>query len=149
MKILSIFLFIFLTITVHIFHMAHSDDQVDALRVLWTVSEYKILDKSKISEHEAVAFLSKPLDINETSITFDGNTCSNIFFQKNEVDSKDYFLSHFNIMPHEIGIKDPILQVVNTSCNLPGFSEYLRLPNRQIVIFKNGIFLFFSPWVNY
>ena len=129
--------------------MAHSDDQINNFRVLWTVTEYKILDKSKISEQEALAFLSKPLDISETSITFDGDTCSNISFQKKDVDSKDYLLSRFNILPEDVGINEPILQVVRTSCDLPGFAEYLRLPNRQLIVFRNGVLLFFSPWVNY
>lgn len=148
MKKLSIFLVVFVTTMVQAL-VVRADDQRDTLRVLWTVSKYKILDESRISEQEARALLAKPLDMSETSITFDGNTCSNISFQKDEVDSVDYLLSHFNISPQEIGIKEPMLQVVRTSCNIPGFSEYIRLPGRQLVIFRNGLILFFSPRINY
>lgn len=149
MKKLSIVLLVFVTTMVPILPVARADNQPDTLRVLWTVSDYKILDKSRINEREAVVLLAKPLDISEASITFDGKTCTNIFFQKEDVDSKDYLLSRFNISPQDIGITDPTLQVVRTSCDIPGFSEYIRLPARRLVVFGNGIILFFSPRINY
>jgi hypothetical protein len=148
-KNLSVYVLVLSVSVTNTFHMANGDDQLNTLRVLWTVNEYKIIDKSKASERDASALLSMPLDIGETSITFDGNTCSNVSFQKHDVDSKDYFSSHFDISPQEVGVKDARVQVVRTSCGLPGFSEYVRLPNRQLIVFRNGVLLVFSPWVNY
>jgi hypothetical protein len=131
------------------FQNANGDDRPQSIRVLWTVNKYVILDKSKVSETEAQAFIFKPLDISEDSITFDGNTCSNVTFIEHDVNAKDYFSSNFHVVPQDIGIDDSPLKLVRTSCELPGFSEYFRLHNRKIVVFRNGVFLFFSPRVNY
>ena len=128
---------------------ASGGDRPQFIRVLWTVNKYAILDKSKVSETEAQAFIFKPLDISEDSITFDGNTCSNVTFIEHDVNAKDYFLSNFHAEPQDIGIDESPLKLVRTSCTLPGFSEYFKLQNRKIVVFKNGVFLFFSPRVNY
>lgn len=128
---------------------AHSDDLPRSIRVLWTINRYVILDKSKVSETEAQAFIFKPLDISEDSITFDGNTCSNVTFIEHDVNAKDYLLSNFHTEPQDIGIDDSSFKLVRTSCDLPGFSEYFRLHNRKIVVIRNGVFLFFSPRVNY
>jgi hypothetical protein len=122
----------------------------DTMRVLWTVSDYHILDPNLISEDEGHALLGQPLDIDETVIVFEGQRCSNPSFQREQIDTQAYFASRFApLSPNDLGIDDATVEVIRTSCSLPGFGEYLRLSNRRLGVFLDGIFLMFTPWVNY
>ena len=38
---------------------------------------------------------------------------------------------------------------MKTSCDLPGFAEYLRLKDRRLIIQVNGVFFYFTPVVDY
>lgn len=93
--------------------------------------------------------LFKPLDIDATTITFAGTACTDVLFQKETVDLKEYLDSTYHTTPQALGIADETAEVVKTNCSLRGFSEYLRLQDRRIVINVNGVFFFFTPAVNY
>lgn len=123
--------------------------QFDTLRVGWTVSEVRIFDRTKATEQEAAALLSRSLDIDETSITFDGKSCKNVSFEPQEVDAQNYLASRYGVAARDFGIESAMVQRVRTTCQLPGFAEYLRVPDRRIMVFRDGIALIFSPWINY
>jgi hypothetical protein len=117
-------------------------------RVLWTVSEYRVGDNAIWGEEEARKLLFKPLDINSNSINFDGNICTGVVFEKETVKATKY-LNRFHVTPFFLGIKDDVVDVIQTNCKLPGFAEYMRLKDRRLVININGVFFFFEPAVNY
>lgn len=121
----------------------------DMIRVLWTVSDYRILDPGLTDAESARALLGQPLDLDATGILFEGQRCMDPLFQSEWVDTQTYFSARFpHLHPHDLGIDDDTVEVVTTSCELPGFGEYLRLSNRRLGIFRDGIFLMFLPWVN-
>jgi hypothetical protein len=120
-----------------------------SLRVLWTVSEYRIGGRAVWGKEEASALLFKPLDIDADSITFDGKTCRDVIFNREMVPAKEYLGRAFHTTPQAIGIPEEVVALVKTNCDLPGFSEYLHLRDRRIVICINGVFFFFAPAVNY
>jgi hypothetical protein len=120
-----------------------------SLRVLWTVSAYRVGGSAVWGEEEARTLLFKPLDIDATTITFDGKTCRNVIFQKETVKVKEYLDHVFHTTPQALGIEGEVVEVIKTNCDLPGFSEYLRLKDRRIVIHVNGVFFYFEPAVNY
>lgn len=120
-----------------------------SMRVLWTVSEYKIGANALWGNEEARNMLFKPLDITATTITFDGNKCSNVIFKKETVKTKEYLDNFFHSAPQLLDIADETVEVVKTDCNLPGFAEYLRLRGGRLIIHINGVFLYFDPAVNY
>jgi hypothetical protein len=122
---------------------------VISMRVLWTVSEYKIGKVAAWGEQEARALLFKPLDMDEASITFDGQTCRNITFKKELVDTKEYLRKMYHIDPQALGVVDKTVEVIRTNCSLPGFAEYMRLQDKRLIIHLNGVFFYFSPAVNY
>lgn len=118
-------------------------------RVLWTVAGYKIGENAIWGKAEAEKLLFKPLDVGATYITFDGKTCRDIIFQKTRVNAAKYLDQTYHIAPEILGISEEVLEVVKTNCDLPGFSEYMRLKDRKLVIHVNGVFFYFEPAVNY
>ncbi len=120
-----------------------------SMRVLWTVSEYRLGTNAVWGNEEARKLLFKPLDIDANSITFDGKTCRNVIFKKETVKAKEYLDNLFHTTPQTLGIEDETVEVIKTDCNLPGFAEYLRLRDRRLVIHINGVFFYLEPAVNY
>jgi hypothetical protein len=122
---------------------------VVTMRVLWTVSEYKVGANALWGKEEARKLLFKPLDMDANSIAFDDKSCRDVIFNKETVKTKEYLDNSFHMSPHLLGIKDEVVEVIKTNCNLPGFAEYMRLMDRRLVIHINGVFFFFEPAVNY
>jgi hypothetical protein len=120
---------------------------VVSMRVLWTVSGYCVGGHSTWGEPEAKGFLFKPLDISRDAITFDGQVCKGVQFQKEIVATTDYLRSVWQVSPRELGIEDPEIQVVKTNCRIAGFQEYLRLSDNRLLVQINGVFFFFEPQV--
>ena len=120
-----------------------------SMRVLWTVSEYKVGEGAAWGEEEARKLLFKPLDIDAARITFDGRTCRDVIFQREKVNAKEYVDRAYRTTPQALGIQEEAVEVVKTNCDLPGFAEYIRLKDRRLIIFLNGVFFYFTPAVNY
>jgi len=116
---------------------------------LWTVSEYKVGEGAAWGEEEARKLLFKPLDIDAARITFDGRTCRDVIFQREKVNAKEYVDRAYRTTPQALGIQEEAVEVVKTNCDLPGFAEYIRLKDRRLIIFLNGVFFYFTPAVNY
>jgi hypothetical protein len=124
-------------------------DRSVSMRVLWRVSEYRLSINPVWGDEEARKLLSKPLDITDTTITFDGQKCSNVVFKKETVKTKEYLEKMFHATPQLLGIEDENIEVIKTDCSLPGFAEYFRLRDRRLVIKINGVFFYLEPVVNY
>lgn len=120
-----------------------------SMRVLWTLSEYKVGDGAVWGEEEARKLLFKSLDIDATQITFNGQTCRDVIFQREKVNTKEYVDRAYNTIPRALGIEQETVEVVKTNCDLPGFAEYMRLKDRRLIIYLNGVFFYFEPTVNY
>ena len=120
-----------------------------SMRVLWTVSEYRIVTNAAWGIEEARKLLFKPLDITATTITFDGIKCSNVIFKKETVNTKEYLDNLFHIAPQFLGIADETIDMVKTDCNLPGFAEYLCFRDGRLVIQIKGVFFYLEPVVTY
>jgi hypothetical protein len=121
----------------------------EVVRVLWTVSDYKMTDSAVWTENKAKAMLFKPLDIDDTSITFDRKKCDNVSFETKEARASKYLDQHYNISPQWLGIADETLKVIRTTRDMPGFTEYMRLQDRRLVIFLHDVFFFLEPHVTY
>jgi hypothetical protein len=122
---------------------------MDSMRVLWTVSEYKIGKDAVWGEQDARSLLFKPLDIDDKSITFDRKTCSNITFNKEVLNTAEYLRNKYHTDRQALGIDDQTVELIRTNCTLPGFKEYMRLQDRRLIIHINGVFFFLSTAVNY
>jgi hypothetical protein len=120
-----------------------------SMRVLWTVSGYKVGQGAVWGEDEARKMLLKPLDIEAAAITFDGRTCRDVTFRKTMVSAQEYLSRVYHATPQALGIEQGEVEVIRTNCDLPGFAEYVRLQDRRLVIHLNGVFFYFEPAVNY
>jgi hypothetical protein len=120
-----------------------------SIRPLWTVSQYILNPDTGWSEQEAEGMLFKPLDINESAITFDGKTCQDVSFQAESVDAETYLQNTYHISLKALGLTDEDMQVITTNCDLPGFQEYMRLSDRRLIISIDGAFFLFEPNVTY
>ena len=118
------------------------------MRVLWTVSAYKITAGGKWGENEARSLLFKPLDIGSSYITFNGQICQGISFTSEVVDTDKYLSERYQTSPEMLGIIAPTIEIIETNCPLPGFSEYIRLPNSQLIVWIEGVFFVFEPNVD-
>lgn len=119
------------------------------LKVLWTVSFYHIGKNATLSENEAKNMLFKPLHIDASSITFAGQSCRNITFQSETVDTLPYLSSKYQVEPQVLGYKGATVKVVRTNCQLEGFSEYIRLADRRLVVSIQGVLFIFAPRMDY
>jgi hypothetical protein len=119
------------------------------MRALWKVSSYIIGRNSSMNEAAAQALVFKPLDITDTEIIFDGQSCQGVIFQQKTVNAVDYLAGTWQTTPTELGIDFTELQVIKTNCSLPGFQEYMRLGDRRLVVPIKGVFFFFAPTAVY
>jgi hypothetical protein len=119
------------------------------MRVLWTVSEFKVAANAAWGKEEGRRLLFKPLDMDANSITFDDKSCRDVIFNKETVKTKEYLDNSFQISPLSLGIRDEAVEIIKTNCDLPGFAEFMRLTDRRLVIHINGVFFFFKPAVTY
>ena len=118
------------------------------MRVLWTISGYVLGPGSTVDEQAAQAMIFKPLDINDTTITFDGQTCQNVTFRDETINAADYLANVWKVTPQSLGIDVQELQVFKTNCSLPGFQEYMRLADGRLIVPIDGVFYIFEPAVN-
>lgn len=116
------------------------------MRVLWTVSGYVLGKDSSWSENEAKALLFKPLDITESAIIFNNRTCNGIKFERTMVTTAE-FLAKKSLTAQDLGIREEKVQIIKTTCDIPGFQEYIRLGDGRLIAPINGVFFFFEPAV--
>lgn len=123
--------------------------QGTSMRVLWTVSSYHMMNNATWGESEARAMLFKPLDISGTAIIFDGQSCRDVVFTSETVDTAQYLRERYQVTPQLLGLEEKTIQVVKTNCRIPGFGEYARLRDRRLLVPMQGVLFIFTPAVNY
>jgi hypothetical protein len=116
-----------------------------SLRPLWTISGYFIGQNSTWGEPEAKGLLFKSLDISRDSITFDGQVCKGVQFQKEMVAASDYLRKVWQVTSKDLGIEEREIQLVRTNCTITGFQEYLRLSDNRLLVSIKGVFFKFEP----
>lgn len=114
-------------------------------RVLWTVSNYKIGSGARWGENEARSLLFKPLDMGSSYITFNGQNCQGISFTSEIFNTDKYLSERYQMTPEMLGILEETIQVIKTDCQLPGFSEYIRLTDSRLIVWIEGVFFVFEP----
>ena len=102
-----------------------------------------------MSEEEARTMLFKGLHIGPSTITFDGQTCRDVKFDSEPVQMNKYLMERYQVGPQELGLENGTMKVFTTNCSLPGFQEYMRLPDSRLVVSIMDVVFIFSPKVNY
>jgi hypothetical protein len=118
-------------------------------RPLWSVSKYKVLPGFERYEQKASEMLFKPLELTESKIEFDGQNCF-IKGLDTKVSMLDAYLEQsFGISSDYFDLVDQEVRVIRTSCQIPGFDEFIRLPGRRLMVITQGFCLFLEPVVTY
>ncbi|NOQ46520.1 MAG: hypothetical protein GQ559_07590 [Desulfobulbaceae bacterium] len=120
-----------------------------SMRVLWTVAAYYVGQNSTWGEAEARRMLFKPLDVTSSTITFDSQTCHDVKFADEVVDVTQYLRERYQTTAQALSIEEETMKVIRTNCLLPGFNEYMRLPDRRLIVSIQGVLFVFDPAVNY
>jgi hypothetical protein len=126
-----------------------NNQEIESMRVLWTVTDYRHGPDSAMSDEEARFYLFSPLDMDSSSITFSNQTCHGISIEKNISLLSQYLDDHFGLKPAELNLADQDVRVINTDCHLPGFSSFIRLKDRRLMVNIMGVFFFFEPNITY
>jgi hypothetical protein len=116
-----------------------------SMRVLWTVSGYKHGPNDSWKKKDADAMIFQPLDMDENSIRFAGKSCTDVVFKREKQQLGPYLMRKYGITPQFIDLVDEEVDVVKTSCSLPGFSEYLRLSDSRLIVYIDGVFFILEP----
>ena len=119
------------------------------MRVLWTITGYVFGKVSSWTEQEAKGFIFKPLDMTESKIVFDGRTCDGVTFERETVDAAEYLTKTWQVTPQTLNIADLQVEVIRTTCDIPGFREYVRRSDGFLIVPVNGVFFFFEPAVTF
>ena len=120
-----------------------------SMRVLWTVTGYVRGKTATLTDEEARTLLFKPLDMDNSFITFNGKTCNGIKFEREQTSAEGYLTGRWYTTPQELNLSDMEITVIRTTCALPGFGEYMQLKDRRLIVPINGVFFFFDPAVSY
>ncbi len=119
------------------------------MRVLWTVSKYIRGPAATWSHDQAQSLVFSPLDIDDSSITFAGRRCLNVVFEREEIQLEEYLAATYGLTPAALELTAGPAQVFRSTCDIPGFAEYLRLPDRRLMIQIEGVFFLLEAAVNY
>lgn len=120
-----------------------------SLRVLWTVTDYVRGPNAMLDDEQARSLIFSPLDMTEDSISFAGRVCKSITFSRKTARLSDYLSAAHGIAPQDLNLENQSVQVIQTTCDLPGFSEFLKLEDRRLLVSINGIFYFLEPFIFY
>lgn len=123
------------------------EPEAQAMRVLWTVSGFKMTEKAAWDEARARQMLFKPLDMDDERLVFDGSICETPNLERSTVDADEYLGRTYGITSEWLGVESHAFQVLRSRCGISGFEEFIRLPDRRIVIHIAGIFFFLAPAV--
>lgn len=123
--------------------------QTVSLRVLWTVTSYVRAPDALWTEDRAKSMLFKPLDMDETTITFDGRICNGLTFIRERVQLDTYLSGVHGITPGFLGVEAEEAVLTRTECDIPGFDAFLRLPDRRLIVTMGGVFFILEPHVSH
>ncbi len=116
-----------------------------SLRVLWTVADYVRGPNARVDDEQARSLIFTPLDMTEESISFAGRVCKPITFSRSLVRLSDYLSASYGIGLQDLNLENQSAQVIQTTCDLPGFSEFLRLEDMRLLVSIYGVFYFLEP----
>ena len=121
---------------------------VDTLRILWTVSRYVPGSSPAMSEEEAKLLLHAPLGMTESSITFNGRTCSGVQFRRDRQKTADALSGTLHAAMERLGIRDDTVRVVQTNCSMPEFREYVQLNDGRLIVPIRGWYFILEPMID-
>ncbi|MBM9605780.1 hypothetical protein [Desulfopila inferna] len=118
-------------------------------RALWHVTGFIHGPDAKMTNDEILSYQGRPLNIDDTSLTFGGTTCSPITITRSQADTASYFSKKLFIHQDDVEYTSPTVGVIKTNCDIEGFEEFVRLNDRRLLVSVQGVVFILEPNVNY
>jgi len=145
------YLFVFFSIVVPSF-IVHASDTFKPgknIRHLWTLETFIAGPYAAMSNEQAKLNIGKPLDMDETRISFANETCSSLTFYRKEDTLSNYYLNAAEYIHSITGNPQEVITVIQTHCGIEGFDEFIRLSDRRLIVQIKGVFFVFTPNLNF
>jgi hypothetical protein len=120
-----------------------------SVQALWRVEGYIQGPDATMPPAEILAYQGRQLDMDDTSITFAGKTCTGITFNRHRTDTPTYFSEKLHIHQDDISYPSPTIGVIRTNCALEGFAEFIRLDDRRLLVTVQGVIFILMPNIIY
>lgn len=127
------------------------EEDRDTLRVLWTVSDFVIVDEeTEEKRQEALKYLFSELDIDDDEICFNGQVCKGVRFEEEIVNIGNYLDEFWGVNSQMLGLLNNLdTRIITTNCPMFGFRSYMHLEDGRLIVPFEGVFYFFDPNVDY
>ncbi len=146
-------LIILLCLSSQPFGHAEESENVDGAgittRALWRIDGFLKGPDVAMTNDEILSYQGRPLDMDESSITFDGKICAPITIRRYQTDTALYFSGKLYIHQDEAEYSSPTVDVIETNCDIEGFDEFVRLNDRRLLVPVKGVVFVLEPIVNY
>ena len=119
------------------------------MNIPWKLTDYIILPNATWGKSDANKLIFKEATISENSISFNNQNCKEVIFKRSPVSLGKYLSQKYHISIDAMKLKEQPVTQITTNCHLNGFSNYLQLADRRIIIFINGVAFFLVPAINY
>ena len=114
----------------------------------WKLTDYLILPNATWNKSDANKLVFKEAFIDKNSIRFNGQTCKGVNFKHSTVSLNQHLSTKYHISVGAMNLPEQQVSKISTNCNISGFNNYLRLNDRRILIFINGVAFFLTPGIN-
>lgn len=123
--------------------------EANRLRPMWIIRDYKLTPHSQWEAKDAQQWLFKSVEITSEAIRFDGQTCLRPQLNAEPISRNDFIAWTGGITPEDLKAPAGKLELVNTGCNIDALDQYIRLPDRRLVIQSHKVLFVLEPNVNY
>jgi len=114
----------------------------------WKLTDYLILPNATWNKSDANKLIFKEAFIDKNSIHFNGQTCKGVNFKYSTVSLNQHLSTKYHISVGAMNLPEQQASIISTNCNIRGFNNYLRLNDRRILIFLNGVAFFLTPSIS-
>ncbi|BAP57485.1 hypothetical protein THII_3188 [Thioploca ingrica] len=116
----------------------------------WKIISYRI--SSSADKTQAKNWVDKLIEFTpQTALLYDGDTypvCPLFEYQVTTENAQQFFLSHYQIEPNQLGVIQTEVQVVTIVCKAPNWpadkSIFIKVADEQMLSQWNGIIFYFS-----
>lgn len=116
----------------------------------WKIISYRI--SSSADKTQAKNWVDKLIEFTpQTALLYDGDTypvCPLFEYQVTTENAQQFFLSHYQIEPNQLGVIQTEVQVVTIVCKVPNWpadkSIFIKVTDKQMLSQWNGIIFYFA-----
>ncbi len=109
----------------------------------WVINDYKRISDVQ-EEHETHAqhdeILGKTAQFTEEWVAMADESCTEVQYQIRRVSTGDYFLFHYNVNAHELGIEGTVVDIVSITSSGVLFYDIVKINEETAVVYRDKSF---------